>query len=152
MDKTIDQILENFPQGKRDCLIPILQEIQNRIGFLSTESMEQVSKHVNIPSNKILGVATFYNQFRFHPLGKYHFQICRGSSCHLATGNSLLKELEKLLQVKQGNSTRDGKFSLEVVTCLGACENAPSMLVNGEAFTHLSLESLNQIVTNYKAK
>ncbi len=81
--KDLDSILARFPDARRDSLIPLLQEVQGVDGFLSRESILQIGRHLGLPASKIYGVATFYNQFRFQPLGRYHIQVCRGTACHV---------------------------------------------------------------------
>lgn len=150
MDPEISKILERFPPGKREMLIPILQAIQTERGFLSGEILEQVGSYLNIPSNKVQGVATFYDQFRFRPNGKFHFQVCQGTSCHVFGNTSLLQEMEKQLRVKAGSTTRDGLISLEVVTCLGACEQGPVVMVNNRPHRKVTPESLSKILESIK--
>jgi NADH-quinone oxidoreductase E subunit len=150
MDPEISKILERFPSGKRDMLIPLLQAIQTERGFLSGEILEQVGSYLNIPSNKVQGVATFYDQFRFRPNGKFHFQVCQGTSCHVFGNTNLLHEMEKQLRVKAGSTTRDGLISLEVVTCLGACEQGPVVMVNNRPHRKVTPESLSKILESIK--
>ena len=90
------EILDTYQEAGRDSLIPILQEIQDHEGWLSEASLTKVGKHLNLPVSKIYGVATFYNQFRFQPKGKYHIQICRGTACHVLGSSNVQTELEKL--------------------------------------------------------
>ena len=146
MGPDINKILERFPAGKRDALIPLLQAVQEETGYLSGEILEQVGKHLSIPSNRVYGVATFYDQFRFRPNGKFHFKVCQGTSCDLFGNSVLLQEMEKQLRVKAGGATRDGRFSLEVVTCVGACDQGPVVLVNGQPHRKVSPESLAKII------
>jgi NADH-quinone oxidoreductase E subunit len=150
MDPEISKILERFPSGKRDMLIPLLQAIQTERGFLSGEILEQVGSYLNIPSNKVQGVATFYDQFRFRPKGKFHFRVCQGTSCHVFGNTNLLQEMEKQLRVKAGSTTRDGLISLEVVTCLGACEQGPVVMVNNRPHRKVTPESLSKILESIK--
>jgi NADH-quinone oxidoreductase subunit E len=150
MDPEISKILERFPSGKREMLIPILQAIQTERGFLSGEILEQVGGYLNIPANKVHGVATFYDQFRFRPTGKFHFRICQGTSCHVFGNTNLLQEMEKQLRVKAGSTTRDGLYSLEVVTCLGACEQGPVVMVNNRPHRKVTPESLSKILESIK--
>jgi NADH-quinone oxidoreductase subunit E len=150
MGPDISKILERFPAGKRDALIPLLQAIQAETGYLSGELLEQVSKHLVIPLNKVYGVATFYDQFRFRPNGKFHFKICHGTSCNIFGNTTLLQEMEKELHVRAGGTTRDGKFSLEVVTCLGSCEQGPIVLVNNRPHRKMTPESLAKIIESIK--
>ncbi len=149
MRKSFASILEKHPNEKRDSLIPILQEIQEELGFLSKESIVEVGKHLQLPTSKIFGVATFYNQFRFEPIGKYHIQICRGTACHVLGSATVLEEFEKILSLKAGETTKDGLFSIEVVACIGACGLAPVISVNGEFHAKVTSESIRSIIEIY---
>ena len=148
----IQTILNNYTDTGRDNLIPILQDIQGKEGFLSKDSIVEVGKHLQIPTSKIFGVATFYNQFRFEPFGKYHVQLCRGTACHVLGSKTVLEELEKNLKVKAGQTTRDGLFSVEVVACIGACGLAPVITVNGTFHAKVTSQSLKEIIASYIAK
>lgn len=150
MKKGIETILEKHPNENRDSLIPILQEVQEELGFLSEESIVAVGRHLKLPTSKIYGVATFYNQFRFQPLGKYHIQVCRGTACHVLGSATVMEELEKHLKTKAGQTTKDGLFSIEVVACIGACGLAPVISVNGEFHAKVTGESIKQIADNYR--
>lgn len=148
----IKKIFTKYPEAGRDNLIPILQDIQNEDGHLSKESIVEVGSYLNIPSSKIFGVATFYNQFRFQPNGKYHVQVCRGTACHVLGSATVLQEMEKQLKVKAGETTRDGLFSIEVVACIGACGLAPVISINGEFYAKVTPASLAEIIESYKNK
>lgn len=150
MKNGIAEILEARGDAKRDSLIPILQEIQKCEGFLSEKSVEAVGARLGIPTSKIYGVATFYNQFRFEPKGKYHIQVCRGTACHVLGSATVLSQLEKSIKSKAGQTTRDGLFSIEVVACIGACGLAPVICVNGEFHAKVTEQSIMQIIDNYK--
>lgn len=128
----LDPIVSKYPAGRREALIPLLQEVQAAHGYLSRDAVVRVGQHLRLPASKVYGVATFYNQFRFLPLGRYHVQVCRGTACHVKSSLPTLSAIQRMLQVKPGQTTRDGVFSLEVVACLGACGLAPLMAVNGE--------------------
>lgn len=148
----MNTILENYPEAGRDKLIPILQEVQESDGFLSEASMAAVGKHLSLPVSKVYGVATFYNQFRFEPKGKYHIQVCRGTACHVLGSATVLEELEKELKVKAGKTTRDMMFSIEVVACIGACGLAPVVAVNGNFHAKLTPEKIKEVVKMYREK
>ena len=150
MKESIAQILTHYPKGGNDSLIPILQEIQSAQGYLSEESIIGVGKYLSMPTSRIYGVATFYNQFRFEPTGKYHIQVCRGTACHVLGSLTVLEALEKELRIKAGQTTRDGRFSIEVVACIGACGLAPVICVNGTFHARVSAESLIQIIHEYR--
>lgn len=148
----ISSILEANTGAGRDKLIPILQEVQEQEGFLSRESVEQVGDLLDLPASKIFGVATFYNQFRFEPVGKFHIQVCRGTACHVKGSARVLDSVIKELGIKPGTTSRDGLFSLEVVACIGACGLAPVISVNGEFHARLEAESIPEILDSYRRK
>ncbi|MBK9292147.1 MAG: NADH-quinone oxidoreductase subunit NuoE [Bacteroidetes bacterium] len=150
MSEVVKEILKQYPDAGHDSLIPILQQVQDKIGYLSEESVIEVGKHLNMPASKIFGVATFYNQFRFTQPGKYHIQICRGTACHVLGSATVLEELEKLLKIKSGQTSRDKMFSMEVVACIGACGLAPVISINGEFHAKVTTESLKNIIENYR--
>jgi len=152
MTTALKNILTDYTGSGSDSLIPILQKIQDAEGFLSRQAIIEVGKTLDIPASRIYGVATFYNQFRFEALGKYHIQVCRGTACHVLGSATVLQELEKQLKIKAGQTTRDGLFSIEVVACIGACGLAPVICVNGEFHAKVTKESLQDIVNEYRNK
>ncbi|MCD4692601.1 MAG: NADH-quinone oxidoreductase subunit NuoE [Calditrichales bacterium] len=147
-----NKILNKYKDAGRDSLIPILQEIQDNEGWLSETSLTEVGSYLNLPISKIYGVATFYNQFRFQPKGKYHIQICRGTACHVLGSSNVQKELEKIIKVKPDETTKDGLFSLEVVACIGACGLAPVISINGKFYAKVTTESIKDIIGSYKSE
>ncbi|MDY0078844.1 MAG: NADH-quinone oxidoreductase subunit NuoE [Bacteroidales bacterium] len=150
MKTTVQEILDQYQDAGRDSLIPILQNVQEKLGFLSEESVIEVSKFLKMPASKIFGVATFYNQFRFNQPGKYHVQVCRGTACHVLGSATVLDEVEKHLKVKAGQTTKDKLFSLEVVACIGACGLAPVISINGEFHAKVSTDTIKGIFDDYK--
>ncbi len=146
MEAKILNLLERYSHASIESLIPILQDIQDEIGFLSEEAIVQVGKHLQMPTSKIYGLATFYNQFRFHPKGKYHIQLCHGTSCHVMGAVTLLEIIEKKLKIKAGATSRDGSYSLEIVPCMGACAFSPIISVNGEFHGNLNQLELEKIL------
>jgi NADH-quinone oxidoreductase E subunit len=152
MTTAVDKILTQYSNSGPDSLIPILQKIQDEEGFLSKQAVIEVGKTLDIPASKIYGVATFYNQFRFEALGKYHVQVCRGTACHVLGSATVLQELEKMLKIKAGQTTRDGLFSMEVVACIGACGLAPVICVNGEFHAKVTKDDLQRIIDEYRNK
>ena len=145
-------ILEKYPDSKRELLIPILQEIQEAEGFLSREAVIRVGEHLDLPSSKIYGVATFYNQFRFQAQGQYHIQLCRGTACHVKGSAAVLDAFKRSLGIDAGQTTRDGLFSLEVVACIGACGLAPVISINGEFHAGVTPEAVDGILDSYRRK
>ncbi len=150
MEKNIQNILDRYPAGSTDNLIPLLQDIQDVDGFLSEQSVVYVGSHLKMPASKIYGVATFYNQFRFAPLGKYHIQVCCGTACHVLGSATVLQEIEKNIGAKSGQTTKDGLFSMEVVACIGACGLAPVISINGNFHAKVTSESIKEILDNYR--
>ncbi|MGD9641417.1 MAG: NADH-quinone oxidoreductase subunit NuoE [Elusimicrobiales bacterium] len=147
----VEKVLENYSFAKRDKLIPILQDVQAADGFISKTAALKVAKHLNIPASKVYGVATFYNQFRFKPVGKYHIMICRGTACHVKGSAAVLKMCEEVLGIKAGDTTRDGLFSIEVVACIGACGLAPVISINGEFHAKVTTDKLRKLVEDFRA-
>ncbi len=152
MIKEIDNILDEHPKANREDLIPILQDIQDNQGYLSENAIVKVGQHLELPTSKIYGVATFYNQFRFEPKGKYHIQVCRGTACHVLGSSTVLDHLEKHLKIKADQTTKDGLFSIEVVACIGACGLAPVISINGEFYAKVTGDSIKEIVETYRNK
>ncbi|MBN2281937.1 MAG: NADH-quinone oxidoreductase subunit NuoE [Candidatus Marinimicrobia bacterium] len=150
MSKNVETVLKNYPNAGRDSLIPILQDVQEADGYISKEAVEKVGDYLNLPASKIFGVATFYNQFRFSPIGKYHIQICRGTACHVKGSGNILEEFQRQLSIKPGDTSRDGLFSLEVVACIGACGLAPAITINGEVFAKVTRDEVKKIVKKYQ--
>jgi len=146
----IETILARYPNGGRENLIPLLQEVQEAHGYLSREAIQEVGRHLNLPTSKIYGVATFYNQFRFQPMGKHHIQICRGTACHVKGSAAVLDTLQQELKLSAGQTSRDGLFSLEVVACIGACGLAPVMSINGVFYAGLTPAKTRQIIEQYR--
>ncbi len=142
----VDSILKKHPRAGRDALIPILQEVQEDQGYLSREAVTRISKHLSLPASKIYGVATFYNQFRFLPKGKYHFMVCRGTACHVKGSGRVLEMAQKILKLKPGQTSRDRLFSLEIVACMGACGLSPVMNLNGEFYARITPQKLVKII------
>jgi len=148
----IDSILDHYPGAKRDSLIPLLQEVQERLGYISREAVARIGQHLRLPASKVYGVATFYNQFRFQPQGKFHLQVCRGTACHVKGSSALLDAIRRELKIEPGQTSRDGLFSLEVVACIGACGLAPVICVNGEFHASVTTKKVAQILESYRKK
>jgi NADH:ubiquinone oxidoreductase subunit E len=148
----IESILENFAGSQRDNLIPILENIQEELGYISEEAIIKVGRFLKLPASKIYGVATFYDYFHFVPRPKFHIKMCNGTACHVLGAGSILQELENELKITSGQVTRDGVFGLEVVSCIGACGSAPVLMINGEYHSHLTQAGLKQILGDCKKK
>lgn len=148
----IDEILNRHPLAGRSDLIPILQEVQEAHGYVSKEAVVRIGGHLGLPASKVYGVATFYNQFRFAPTGRFHVQVCRGTACHVKGSAGLQEALQRALKILPGQTTRDGLFSLEVVACIGACGLAPTICVNGEVHAKLTAEMVKGVIDEYRER
>lgn len=148
----IEPILDHYKEAARDALIPILQEVQEQEGYLSRESIRVIGERLRLPTSKIYGVATFYNQFRFQPKGRYHVMLCRGTACHVKGSKRLLEAANRLLKLEAGQTSRDRLFSLEVVACMGACGLAPVININGEFFAKVTPLKLAKIIEQCREK
>lgn len=149
--RDLDPILQAHP-AQRDSLIPLLQQVQQRFGYLPREAMVRIGEHLGLPVSKIYGVATFYNQFRFKPPGRYHIQVCRGTACHVRGSSDVLDALKAVLAIEPGDTTRDGLFSLEVVACIGACGLAPVITVDGVFFAAVTPDKVRSIIRDHRRK
>ena len=146
----IQKILERFPQIKRNAVIPILQAVQDEFGQIPEEAITRIGTHLSLPSSKVYGLATFYNQFTFNPGGLYHITVCNGSACHLEGSGQLVREITKILDIGDGETTRDRLFSLEVRSCMGACGQSPVMAISGTYYSGIAVKTLREIIKQYR--
>lgn len=114
----------------REKLLPILQEVQGKLGYLPKEAMLQIAVAVDIPEVEVYAVATFYNQFRLNPPGKHQIKVCMGTACHMTGGQIIMDSFERRLEINEGETTPDREFSLERVACVGCCALAPVVVVD----------------------
>jgi NADH-quinone oxidoreductase E subunit len=146
----LDKILARYKSGRREDLIPLLQEIQEETGFLSREAIVRAGSMLGLSTTKIYGLATFYDQFRFIPSGRVHIKICNGTSCFLNGSEDVVRKLREVLGIEPGHTTRDGNFSYETVTCMGGCPSGPVILVNGDYHTHVKPEIIPELISRIK--
>jgi NADH-quinone oxidoreductase subunit E len=147
--KPIDEVVAKYPRA-RENLISILQETQAEYGYLSRESISFISTYLKLPSSKIFGVATFYNQFKLNAPGRIQIAICRGTACHVKGSLNLLDSCVQSLGIEVGQTTKDGLFSLSTVACLGCCSIAPAMMVNGRFFGRLDKKRLEELIEKWR--
>ena len=150
MSSSIESILCKYKSGRKEDLIPILQEIQEKEGMISEEAIVKVGNLLAMSTTKIYGLATFYEQFRFLPLGKIHLKICHGTTCFLNGSQAIIKNIKNELDIEPGQTTRDGNFSFEIVSCMGGCNNSPVIFVNGEYFTYIRAEQIPDFLKKLK--
>ena len=147
--KKINQIIENY-KGTKWGLIPLLQEVQEHAGYIPPESIETIAEAMNLSPAEVQGVITFYAGFTLKPKGKYVLKVCRGTACHVKGSRSILRMMQKELNLKEGETSTDYQFTLETVACLGACFMAPAMLVNRNYYGKLAPPRVSSILGQYK--
>jgi NADH-quinone oxidoreductase subunit E len=151
MEKAFQALLDDW-KGVKGNVIPLLQKTQEIFGFLPTESMREIARVTGKTTAEIYGVATFYAQFRFTPMGKHVMKVCHGTACHVQGADSLDTVVEQKLGVKPGSTTADGEFTVESVACLGCCSLAPVVMIDGEVYGRLTGDKLGKIVSAVGAK
>ena len=145
---SIDGILARYSDQSE--LIDILEEIQETFGYLSEENMRRVEQKLKIPLVDICAAATFYSAFKLKPSGRHSIRICSGTTCHVRESSILHAYLEEKLKIKDGETTHDGRFTLERVNCIGACAYAPAMMVDEEVFGKLTKKKIDEVLEQFK--
>lgn len=143
----LDDILKEYG-GVPSNLITILQKAQNIYGYLPKDVMYHIADNVGITPADVVGVATFYSQFRLTPIGKYLIMSCQGTACHVNGSERVLNAITSYLGIKSGETTDDGLFTVEEVACLGCCSLAPVIMINGEAYGNLTPDSAVEVIKN----
>jgi len=146
MEKAFLALLEEW-KGVKGNVIPLLQKTQEVYGYLPREAMREIAGVTGKTVAEIYGVATFYAQFRFTPIGRHVMKICHGTACHVQGADSLDTVVEQKLGVKPGNTTADGEFTVERVACLGCCSLAPVVMIDGEVYGRLTGDRIGKIVS-----
>jgi len=145
----IREIISEYGAG-REFLLPILNDVSIRFGHISEHSLIEISKQMDIPIGEIHGVMSFYSYLNHEKLGKYVIRLCKTISCDMANKNLIIKSLERELDIKFGETTEDGRFSLEFTNCIGMCDRAPAMLINDKVYHSLNPERIYEIIEMYK--
>lgn len=144
-------VLEEYA-GIPGSLITILQHAQEIYGYLPTDVLWYIAEQTGIKPAKVLGVATFYTQFRFKPVGKYLILLCCGTACHVNGAKKIEETISEELGIKDGETTEDGVFSLKVVACLGCCSLSPVMMINDETYGSLTPDKVKVILKELREK
>lgn len=148
MDK-VEKIVDKYKR-KKSALIGILQDIQAEYNYLPKEALLHLNKSLDASLTQIYGIATFYKSFSLEPRGKYLINICLGTACHVRGAVRILEKVERSLDIKPGQTTKDSMFTLETVNCLGACALGPLMVVDGEYFGKMTSAKVDKILKTYK--
>jgi len=147
--RKFDEVLTRYPV-KRAAMLPALWLAQRQHGWVSPEAMEYVGGLLDLSAAKVYEVATFYTMFNLHPIGKYHFQVCRTLPCQLVGAESITEHLEKKLGVKLGKTGEDGRYTLSEVECLGSCGTGPMLQLNDDFHENLTPAKLDQLIDSLK--
>ena len=136
-------------EGEKGALIPILQKVQEKFGYLPEEAISEIAKSTRTSESEILGVASFYAQFYFSRRGQHTVKVCLGTACHVRGGERILDEVKRELDIESGGTTDDYKFSLERVACFGSCALAPVMVVNKDVYGRMTVAKAKDIIAEY---
>lgn len=150
-DKFLKDLFSEY-QPVKDNLIQMLNEIQDHYGYVPEEAQKELSEFLKIPMAEIYGVITFYSRFSLKPKGKYNISVCMGTACFVKGSQKILDRLLERLQIQVGETTADGKFSIEETRCVGACGLAPVFTVNGEVYGKATVQKLDQVLDELMAE
>jgi NADH-quinone oxidoreductase subunit E len=148
-DKDYRSIFSAF-KGEAGDLIPILQRVQEKSGYISEEAIRRISRFLKISENQIFGVASFYSQFRFSEPGRNSVRVCLGTACHVRGGQILSEAVERALDISPGQTTKDKRFDLQRVACLGCCALAPVTQINDDIYSRMTVIRLKEILEKYE--
>lgn len=152
-NKQLFEQLDNFIDAletKEGSLIQVLHHAQGIFGYLPKDVQLYIAKKLNVAPSKVYGVVSFYSYFTTEPIGKYKISVCLGTVCFVKGADKILAEFEKELGIKSGETTKDLKFSLEGLRCVGACGLAPVVVINGKVYGKVKPESVGEILSYYK--
>ena len=139
------EILEQYKIDKEN-LIPILNDVQVKYGYIPKIAQLEISKYLDIPMAEIYGVITFYSRFTLKPKGKFNIAVCLGTACFVKGSEKIMDRLKERLQIEPGETTKDGNFSIEETRCVGACGLAPVFTVNGEVYGKATVQKLDKVL------
>jgi len=149
LSNDITVIIANYGKG-REFLLPILNDVNIKFGYISEHTLIEISKQIDIPIGEIHGVMSFYSYLNHEKQGKYVIRLCKTISCDMANKDLIVKSLERELDIKFGETTPDGMFSLTYTNCIGMCDKGPAMLINDNVYHSLTPEKIYEIINNMK--
>ncbi len=148
MYERLSEVLAPY-RGQRGATVPVLQKAQAELGYLHEEAISEIANFLGLSKNEVYGVATFYAQFRFERPGEHTIKVCEGTACHVGGSARILEEVERELGIQPGGTTKDYKFSLERVACVGCCALAPVMVVDDTVNAKMTVEKSKKILAQY---
>ena len=144
-DEFLDSLCEKY-QPIKDNLIQMLNEVQEHYGYVPIKAQKTLSEFLKVPMAEIYGVVTFYSRFTLKPKGKYNVAVCLGTACYVKGSQKIMDRLKERLKIEPGETTPDGKFSIEETRCVGACGLAPVFTVNGEVYGKATVQMLDKVI------
>ena len=147
--KQIEAIIEKY-QDEKTPLMMILSDVQHDFGYIPLEVQELISEKTGIPVAEIYGVVTFYSFFSLNPKGKYVIGVCLGTACYVKGAQQVIDKFSEILNIKPGETTEDGLFTLEALRCIGACGIAPALTINGKVYPKVAVSQVPAIVEEYR--
>lgn len=148
----IDEKLEKIAKKYKNVeggIISALHEVQDTYGYISSTAQKYLSKELNVPMSEIYGIITFYSRFSLVPKGKYNIQVCMGTACYVKGSEKVLNRFKEKLGIEEGETTSDGKFSIESVRCIGACGLAPAIVINEEVYGKMDEKKVDELIEKY---
>ena len=146
----LDKIIEEQFNSDRENLIMILQAIQRRYNYLPRTSLTYLSEKIDVPLSHIYGMGTFYKSFSLEPRGRHIISICLGTACHVRGGERVMERMQEALHIQAGETTEDGRFTLESVRCLGCCSLGPVVKINEDVHGRLTSDKVSKILDKYE--
>ena len=152
MEELKQELVDILTPNKKDRrhLISFLQQVQYKLGYISREAMLAIAEFLDIPGSTVYGIATFYNQFRFTPLGKHPVKVCMGTACHLAGGKLVLEAMARELDIEVGGITPDHEFSLDRVACVGCCALSPVAVIGDSVYPKMTPPKVEEVLVTIK--
>ena len=145
----LNEVLNPY-RGDPEALIPVLQEVQEALGYIPPETIPRIAEALKVFPSQVQGVITFYSQFYTHPRGRNVVRVCRGTACYVRGGRGVLRVVQRKLDIKDGETTPDSHFTLETVACLGACALAPVMVVNRTYYGKMNPKRIETVLHSYR--
>ena len=149
MSDELAKIMAEY-KGEKGALIPILQKVQEKFGYLTKEAISEIAKFSRMSESEIFGVASFYAQFYFTRRGQHTVKVCLGTACHVRGGERILDEIKRELDVESSGTTKDYKFSLERVACFGSCALAPVLVINKDVYGRMTVAKAKETLNEYR--
>lgn len=145
----VDEMLKGYGRKKEE-LIQILRDVQNRFGYIPMKVQIKISEYLDIPLSEVYSIVTFYAFFSLKPKGKYRISVCKGTACYVRGSEKIIEKLTQYLKIQPGDTTDDGLFSIDIVRCLGACGLGPVMMINEDVYARLKPDDIPEILSRYE--